>query len=163
MIFCSLKILPLNTCSRMFIGWILMSRNWFGNIWIRNVGDIDFEAICAAENSNKFQKTRLRKEKAVENVAALKAYHSIQARFPFIFGCSKNPYRHCKTMFTCWVSLFCNGFTLEATAQVTLVLMNRDGSSSYQFQAWFPFIFGSSKKSMHTLQDNVHMLSIPIL
>jgi hypothetical protein len=37
---------------------------------------------------------------------------SIQAWFPFIFGCSKNWYIHCKTMFTCWVSLFCNGFTL---------------------------------------------------
>jgi hypothetical protein len=71
------------------------------------VGDIDFEVISAAENSNKFQKTRLWKEKSVENVAALKAYHSIQARFAFIFGCSK--------------------------------------------------------KSMHTLQDNGPMLSFPIL
>jgi hypothetical protein len=24
---------------------------------------------------------------------------------------------HCKTMFTCWVSLFCNGFTLGPTTQ----------------------------------------------
>jgi hypothetical protein len=51
----------------------------------------------------------------------LKAYHSIQAWFPFIFDCSKNGYRHCKTIFTCWVSLFCNGFTLGPTAHATLV------------------------------------------
>jgi len=51
----------------------------------------------------------------------LKAYHSIQRWFPFIFGCSKNRYIHCKTLFTCWVSQFCNGFTLGATAQATLV------------------------------------------
>ncbi len=55
----------------------------------------------------------------------LKAYHSIQAWFPFIFGCWKNRYIHCKTMFTCWVSLFCNGFTLGPTAQVTLVYIKR--------------------------------------
>ncbi len=29
--------------------------------------------------------------------------HSVQARFPFIFGCSKNRIIHCKTMFTCWL------------------------------------------------------------
>jgi hypothetical protein len=51
----------------------------------------------------------------------LKAYHSIQAWFPFIFGCSKNQYIHCKTKFTCWVSRFCNGFTLGTRAQATLV------------------------------------------
>jgi hypothetical protein len=56
----------------------------------------------------------------------LKAYHSIQAWFPFIFGCSKNRYIHCKTMFMCWVSLFCNGFTLEPMAQATLVYLWRE-------------------------------------
>jgi len=30
----------------------------FGKIWIQNVGDIDFEVISDAENSNKFPKTR---------------------------------------------------------------------------------------------------------
>jgi len=35
----------------------------FGKIWIQNVGDIDFEVISTAENSNKFQKTRFWKEK----------------------------------------------------------------------------------------------------
>ncbi len=50
------------------------------------------------------------------------SYHSIQAWFPFKFGCSKkNQYTHCKTMFTCWVSLFCNGFTLGPMAQATPV------------------------------------------
>jgi len=32
------------------------------------VGDIDFKVISAAENSNKFQKTRFWKEKPVEDV-----------------------------------------------------------------------------------------------
>jgi hypothetical protein len=35
------------------------------------VGDIDFEVIFTAENSNKFQKTRFWKEKSVESVGAL--------------------------------------------------------------------------------------------
>jgi hypothetical protein len=30
----------------------------FGKIWIQNVRDIDFKVISAAENSNKFQKTK---------------------------------------------------------------------------------------------------------
>jgi len=52
----------------------------------------------------------------------LKAYHSIQAWFPFIFGCSKNPYIHYKTMFTCWVSLFCNEFTLGPGATLVHIM-----------------------------------------
>jgi hypothetical protein len=32
------------------------------------VGGIDFKVIFTAENSNKFQKTRVRKEKSVEDV-----------------------------------------------------------------------------------------------
>jgi len=35
------------------------------------VGDIDFEVISAAEDSNKFQKTRFWKEKSVEYVGTL--------------------------------------------------------------------------------------------
>jgi hypothetical protein len=35
------------------------------------VGDIDFEVISAAENSDKFQKTRVWKEKSVENMVTL--------------------------------------------------------------------------------------------
>ncbi len=35
------------------------------------MGDIDFKVISAAENSNKFQKTRFWKEKSVENVVTL--------------------------------------------------------------------------------------------
>jgi hypothetical protein len=35
------------------------------------VGDIDFKVISAAENSNKFQETRFRKEKSVEDVVTL--------------------------------------------------------------------------------------------
>jgi len=36
------------------------------------VGDIDFEVISAAENSNKFQKTRFWKEKSVEDMLTLR-------------------------------------------------------------------------------------------
>jgi hypothetical protein len=42
-----------------------------GKIWIQNVGDIDFEVISAAENSNKFQKTRFWKEKSAEDMVTL--------------------------------------------------------------------------------------------
>jgi hypothetical protein len=35
------------------------------------VGDIDFNVISAAENSNKFQKTRFWKEKSVEDVVTI--------------------------------------------------------------------------------------------
>ncbi len=35
------------------------------------MGDIDFEVISAAENSNQFQKIRFWKEKSVENVVTL--------------------------------------------------------------------------------------------
>jgi hypothetical protein len=35
------------------------------------MGDIDFKVVSAAENSNKFQKTRFWKEKSVEDVVAL--------------------------------------------------------------------------------------------
>jgi hypothetical protein len=48
-------------CAFDVVGKILMSRiqwNLFGKICIRNVGDIYFEMIFAAENSNKFPKTR---------------------------------------------------------------------------------------------------------
>jgi hypothetical protein len=39
------------------------------------VGDIDFEVISAAENSNKFQKIRFWKEKSVEDVVTLGPLH----------------------------------------------------------------------------------------
>ncbi len=35
------------------------------------MGDIDFKVISAAENSNKFQKTRFWKEKSVEPMVTL--------------------------------------------------------------------------------------------
>jgi hypothetical protein len=37
----------------------------------QNVGGIDFKVISAAENSNKFQKTKFLKEKSVEDVVIL--------------------------------------------------------------------------------------------
>jgi len=39
------------------------------------VGDIDFKVISAAENSNKFQRTRLWKEKSVADVVTLGPRH----------------------------------------------------------------------------------------
>jgi hypothetical protein len=71
------------------------------------VGDIDFKVISAAENSNKFHKTRFWKEKSVENVITLES-------LPF-------------------------------------------NSSMISFHIWL------FKKSIHTLQINVHVLSFPIL
>jgi hypothetical protein len=41
---------------------------------------------------------------------------------------------HCKTMFTCWVSLFCNGFILGPMAQATLVYLWR------KVVCWFCFV-----------------------
>jgi hypothetical protein len=38
------------------------------------VGDIDFQVISAAENSNKFQKTRLWKENSVDNMETLNTH-----------------------------------------------------------------------------------------
>jgi hypothetical protein len=35
------------------------------------MGNIDFQVISAAENSNKFQKTRFWKEKSVENAVTV--------------------------------------------------------------------------------------------
>ncbi len=71
------------------------------------MGDNDLKVISTTENSNKFQKTII--------------------GFPFIFGCPKNQYIHCETMFTCSVSLFLSRFTLGPMAQATLVSM-KEGS-----------------------------------
>ncbi len=79
-----LKISEELECAFDVVGKILMSRiqwNLFGKIWIQNVGDIDFFlVISAAEHSNKFQKTRVWKEKSVEDVVTLEGlqFNSIQ-------------------------------------------------------------------------------------
>ncbi len=65
------------------------------------MGDIDFKVKSAAENSNKFQKTRFWKEKSVENVVTLQGLPFNSSMISFIFCCSKNQHIHCKTMFTC--------------------------------------------------------------
>jgi hypothetical protein len=59
--------------------------NLVGKIWIQNVGDIDFKVISAAENSNKFQKTRFWKEKSVEDVVTLEGlpFNSSMISFHF--------------------------------------------------------------------------------
>jgi hypothetical protein len=62
-------------------------------------------------------------------VVTLEGLSSIQAWLPFIFGCLKNQYIHSKTMFTYWVSLFCNGFTLGPMTHATWgSMMNNLGS-----------------------------------
>jgi hypothetical protein len=72
--------------------------------------------IFVTENSNKFQKNQVfkgRKEKiSWECGNTFEGFFTIQFKheFPFIFGCLKNGYIDYKTMFTCWVSLACNGF-----------------------------------------------------
>jgi hypothetical protein len=43
--------------------------------------------IYAAENSNKFQKTRFWKEKSVENVVTLEGLPFNSSMISFIFGC----------------------------------------------------------------------------
>jgi hypothetical protein len=61
-------------CAFGVVRKILMSRiqpNFLGKIWIQNVGDIDFKVNSAAENSNKFQKTRFWKGKSVEDIVTL--------------------------------------------------------------------------------------------
>ncbi len=58
-------------CAFGVVGKILMRRiKWklFGNIWIQNVGNIDFYVISAAENSNKLKKIRFWKEKSIEDM-----------------------------------------------------------------------------------------------
>jgi hypothetical protein len=58
-----------NCSSKFWRKWnvplVLLERSWrarfngvYFKIWILNVGDIDFWVISAAENSNKFQKTK---------------------------------------------------------------------------------------------------------
>jgi len=114
----SLKI-KLNCSWKFWRNWnvplLVLERSWwagFNGIYlvrfcIQNVGDIDFKVITTPENSNKLPKTRF----------------TIQFKHDFLsyLAVQKIEYRHCKTMFTCWVSLFCNGFTLGPMAQATLV------------------------------------------
>jgi hypothetical protein len=45
------------------------------------VGNIDLKVISAAENSNKFQKTRFWKEKSVEDVVTLGANGTCHSSF----------------------------------------------------------------------------------
>ncbi len=70
----SLKFSEELECAFGVVGKILMGKIWwnfFGKISIQNVRDISFEVISAAENSNKFQKSRFWKEKSVEGVVTL--------------------------------------------------------------------------------------------
>ncbi len=86
------------------------------------MGDTDLKVISATENSIKCQKTKFWKEKSVEkrgNTWRL----TIQFKHDFLsyLAVQKIDTYICKTMFTCWVALFCNGFTLGPMAQATLV------------------------------------------
>jgi len=76
--------------------------------------------ISATENSNKFQKTRLWKEKSVENVVTLEGlpFNSSMISFPiWLFKKSIHTLQNNVHMLS---SLFCNGFTHGPTAQATL-------------------------------------------
>ncbi len=81
--------------------------------------------ISAVENSNKFQKPRFWKEKSVEDVVKLEGLPFNSSIISFHIWLFKKSILHCKTMFICWVSLLCNGFTLGPTAQATLVYLWR--------------------------------------
>ncbi len=63
------------------------------------MGDIDFKVISAAENSNKFQKTRFWKVKSVENVVTVGGLSFNSSMISFHIWLFE--YLHCKTMFTC--------------------------------------------------------------
>jgi hypothetical protein len=61
-------------CAFGVVGKILISRipgNLFGKVWIQNLGDIDLKVISVTQNSNKFQETRIWKEKSVEDMTTL--------------------------------------------------------------------------------------------
>jgi hypothetical protein len=111
---------------------VLVERSWwagFNGIYLLRFGfkmweTVIFKWFLLLNFLLNSQKIRFWKEKSVENVVTFEGLPFIQAWFPFIFSCSKNQYIHYKTMFTCWVSLFCNEFTLGPTAQATLVSLN---------------------------------------
>ncbi len=75
----SLKI-KLNCSWKLWRNWnvplVFLERFWWGGLngiylVIQNVGDIDFKVISAAENSNKFLKTRFWKGKSVKDTVTL--------------------------------------------------------------------------------------------
>ncbi len=90
------------------------------------MGDIHFKVISATENSNEFKKNKFSKEKSVENVGTLERLPFNSSMISFHIWLLKNGYMHCKTMFTCCVSLFFSGFTLGPRAKVSLVLIKFD-------------------------------------
>ncbi len=120
----SLKIkLNQNRSWKFWRNWnvplMLLERSWwagFNGIYLVRFGFRMWEILIfkwflpLKINSNKFQKPGFGMINQLRTWQHLKAYQSIQAWFPFVFGCSKNRYIHCKTMFACWVSLFCNEF-----------------------------------------------------
>jgi hypothetical protein len=61
-----------------------------------------FKMIYGLENSNKFQKTTVWKEKSVDNVVTFEGL-PFNSKHDFIsyLAVQKNRYIHCKTMFTC--------------------------------------------------------------
>jgi len=61
-----------------------------------------FKMISALENSNKFQKTTVWKEKSVDNMVTFEGL-SFNSKHDFLsyLAVQKNQYTHCKTMFTC--------------------------------------------------------------
>jgi hypothetical protein len=64
------------------------------------VGDIDFKVISAAEIQINSKKPGFGRKNQLK-VVTLEGLPFISSIYPFIFGCSKNQYTHCKTMYTC--------------------------------------------------------------
>ncbi len=120
----SLKI-KLNHSWKFWMNWnvpLVLERSWstwFNIIYLDSeCGRYWFKSDFYNKNSNKFQKIRFWK---VEDMVTLEN-HWIQAWFPFIFGYSKNQYIHCKTMFTCWVSMVCKWVHTSLYYQMKFVL-----------------------------------------
>jgi len=101
------------------VSLVLLERSWWAGLngiylvrfGFRVLEILIFKMIYGLENSNKFQKTTIWKEKP-GNIWRLTI--QFKAWFPFIFGCSKESIHTLQNNVTCWVSLFCNGFTVVA-------------------------------------------------
>ncbi len=113
---------------------VLLERAWwagFNGIYLVRFGFrmweiLIFKWFLPTENSNKFQKTRFSKGKSVEVVVTLEGLPFNASIISFhIWLLKKSIHTLQNNVFTCWVSLFFNGFTLGPTAQATPVLIIR--------------------------------------
>ncbi len=113
-------------CAFGVFGKILMKK--FNGIYLVRFGLKMWEILVFnwfLQNSNKFQKTKFWNENLIEKECCNTWRCTIQFKHDFIsYLVVQKIYTDiCKTMVTCWVSLFCNGFTLGPMTQTTLVYM----------------------------------------